>query len=361
MSRAQWILSQKPVSKNLFLKHEEQMISSPNTKQPRSLLAAKIFKGVRLMAGSAFLLATGWHGGPSTHAATLKGAVRIDGSSTVFPITEAVSEEFQKLNREVKVTVGMSGTGGGLKKIAAGEIDIANASRPVKGEEALKIKEKGIEYLELPVAYDGLTVVVNPKNNFVKSLSLEQLKKLWEPGSKVKTWKDLDPSWPDQTIKLYGPGADSGTFDYFTEAVMGKAKASRADYTSSEDDNVLVNGVSGDVNALGYFGYAYFFENVSKLRAVAIENKKGQGAVEPTEASIIKNEYPLSRPLFIIINKKATERQEVDAYIQFYIAQAADMAKAVGYVPLPKDIAEKAHQVYRERIVGPWKHEPRGK
>jgi phosphate transport system substrate-binding protein len=292
-----------------------------------------------------------------TFSQELKGTVKIDGSSTVFPITEAVSEDFQKLHKGVKITVGMSGTGGGFKKFISGEIDITNASRPMKEEELKKAQEKKIEFMELPVAYDGLTVVVNPKNEFVKSMTRDQLKKLWEPGSKIKTWKDLDPSWPEKTIKLYGPGADSGTFDFFTETVVGKAKASRADYTSSEDDNVLVNGVAGDINALGYFGYAYYIENSSKLKSVPIDGQKGKGPIGPTEASILNHEYDLSRPLFIVVSKKSADRPEVDAYVSYYLMNGAELAKAVGYVPLPKDISEKVNKAYKERAVGSWKHE----
>lgn len=291
-------------------------------------------------------------------AENLKGTVKIDGSSTVFPITEAVSEDFQKLHRDVKITVGMSGTGGGFKKFIAGEIDITNASRPMKPEESTKALERKLEFFELPVAYDGLTVVVNPRNQFVKSLTVDQLRKLWEPGSKIKTWKELDSSWPDQAIKLYGPGADSGTFDYFTEAVMGKSRASRSDYTSSEDDNVLVNGVAGDLNALGYFGHAYYIENSSKLRPVPIDAQKGKGPVDPTEANILNHDYFLSRPLFIVVSKKSTERPEVDAYVKFYLANGSEMAKSVGYVPLPKNVEDRVNKVYKDRIVGSWKHEP---
>lgn len=288
-----------------------------------------------------------------TMAAGLTGAIKIDGSSTVFPITEAVSEEFQKSNPKVKVTVGMSGTGGGLKKFTAGEIDVADASRPVKDEEAKKAGENKIEFMELPVAFDGLTVVVNQKNDFVKSLTFEQLKKLWEPNSKVKTWKDLDPSWPDRAIKLYGPGADSGTFEYFTEVVIGKAKASRSDYTSSEDDNVLVNGVNGDVNALGYFGYSYFVSNTKKLKAVGLDI--GKGPVFPSDDTVTSHTYPLSRPLFIVVNKASTNRPEVDAYVQFYLAQSAALAKSVGFTALPKDMSDMALKIYKDRTIGSWK------
>lgn len=285
-------------------------------------------------------------------AANLSGAVRLDGSSTVYPITEAVAEEFQKANPKVKITVGVSGTGGGFKKLIAGEIDINNASRPISTDEAAKAKANSIEFIELPVAYDGITVVINPRNTFVKSLSKTQLKKLWEPGSTVRTWKDLDPSWPADPIKLYGPGADSGTFDYFTEHVVGKAKASRTDYTASEDDNALVKGVSGDINALGYFGYAYYVENKKKLTAVAISD--GQAAIEPNDQSIQSGTYALSRLLFVCINKQSTSKPEVDAFISYYLKHTRDLAAAVGYTPLSEATIAAVLKRYETRMTGNW-------
>jgi phosphate transport system substrate-binding protein len=300
----------------------------------------------------AFLLFTLATLAPAGQAAELSGSVRIDGSSTVFPITEAVAEEFQQQNRQVKLTVGVSGTGGGFKKLTAGETDINNASRPISADEVAKAKANGIEVIELPIAYDGLTVVVHPKNSFVKSLSLEQLKKLWEPGSTVKTWKDLDPRWPAETIKLYGPGADSGTFDYFTETVVGKAKASRTDYTASEDDNALVKGVSGDVNALGYFGYGYFVENKSRVAAVAIDG--GKGAVAPSDATIGSASYPLSRFLYLCVSKQATTRPELDAFVRFYLKNAKTLAHAVGYTPLAEALYAEALSRYDAKKTGNW-------
>ena len=219
--------------------------------------------------------------------------VKIDGSSTVFPITEAVAEEFQKAKKgAVKVTVGISGTGGGFKKFCRGETDISGASRPILKSEMEDCKKAGIDYFELPVAFDALTVVINPKNNFIKTLTVAELKKMWEPGAqgKVTRWNQVNPAWPDAPMKLFGPGADSGTFDYFTEAVVGKAKSSRGDFTASEDDNVLVQGVSRDVNGLGYFGYAYYIENKDKLKAVPIVNEKGQ-PVEPSMDAVLKGNY----------------------------------------------------------------------
>jgi phosphate transport system substrate-binding protein len=264
--------------------------------------------------------------------------VKIDGSSTVFPVTEAVAEDFQKAKKgSIKVTVGISGTGGGFKKFCRGEIDISNASRPILKKEMEDCKAAGIEYFELPVAFDALTVVVNPKNSFIKQLTIAEMKKMWEPSAqgKVTRWNQVNPAWPDQPMKLFGPGADSGTFDYFTEAVVGKSKSSRGDFTASEDDNVLVQGVARDVNALGYFGYAYFSENKDKLKAVPIVNNKGQ-AVEPSMDSVLKGSYqPLSRPIFIYVAAKALGKPEVKEFVQYYMTHGAKLAEEVKYVPLP--------------------------
>jgi phosphate transport system substrate-binding protein len=264
--------------------------------------------------------------------------VKIDGSSTVFPITEAMAEDFQKEQKgKVRVTVGISGTGGGFKKFCRGETDISNASRPILKKEMDDCKAAGVQYIELPVAYDALTVVINPQNKWAETVTVADLKKMWEPGAqgKVKTWKQVNPSWPDQPIKLFGPGADSGTFDYFTEAVNGKSKASRGDFTASEDDNVLVQGVSRDVNALGYFGFAYYLENKDKLKAARIAEKSGSG-VEPSFEAVINGSYtPLSRPIFIYINAKSLDRPEVKAFVDFYMKNADMLVREVKYVPLP--------------------------
>ena len=264
--------------------------------------------------------------------------VKVDGSSTVYPITEAVAEEFQKAKKNaIKVTVGISGTGGGFKKFCRGEIDISDASRPILEKEMADCKAAGIEYYELPVAFDAITVVINPKNSFIKQLSVAELKKIWEPASqgKVARWNQVNAAWPDQPMKLFGPGADSGTFDYFTEAVVGKAKSSRGDFTASEDDNVLVQGVARDVNALGYFGFSYYVENKDKLKAVPIVNDKGQ-AVTPSFDAVVKGTYqPLSRPIFIYVNAKSLGKPEVKEFVQFYMEQAAKLAQEVKYVPLP--------------------------
>jgi phosphate transport system substrate-binding protein len=276
--------------------------------------------------------------------------VKVDGSSTVYPITEAVAEEFQKAKKNaIKVTVGISGTGGGFKKFCRGEIDIANASRPILKKEMADCKAAGVEYIELPVAFDALTVVMNPKNVFLKELTVEQLKAIWEPAAqgKIARWNQVNPAWPDAPIKLFGAGSDSGTFDYFTEAIVGKAKSSRGDYTASEDDNVLVQGVSRDVNAIGYFGYAYYAENTGKLKAVPIVEKAGKPAVLPSEESVIKGTYqPLSRPIFIYINPKSLDKPEVREFVEFYMKNASKLTKEVKYVPLPA----KAYTVNMEHI-----------
>ena len=286
-----------------------------------------------LAVAAAFAGALGANAVPA-HAQTVK----IDGSSTVFPITEAMAEDFQKAKKgKIRVTVGISGTGGGFKKFCRGETDISDASRPILKKEMDDCRAAGVQYIELPVAYDALTVVIHPDNKWAQRLTVAELKKMWEPAAqgKVKTWKQVNPAWPDQPLKLFGPGADSGTFDYFTEAVNGKAKSSRGDFTASEDDNVLVQGVSRDVNALGYFGFAYYVENKDKLRAVRIADKAGQG-VEPSFETVINGTYqPLARPIFIYINSKSLERPEVREFVEFYMNNAEALVREVKYVPLP--------------------------
>jgi phosphate transport system substrate-binding protein len=271
--------------------------------------------------------------------------VKIDGSSTVYPVTEAVAEEFQKANKGLKVTVGVSGTGGGFKKFCRNEIDISNASRPISKSEMQACRATGVEYYELPVAFDALTVVINPKNTWLKQATVAELKKLWEPAAqgKIMRWNQVNPAWPDQPVKLFGAGSDSGTFDYFTEAIVGKSKSSRGDFTASEDDNVLVQGVAGDVNALGYFGYAYYAENTNKLKALPIVEKEGKPAVAPSEATVLNGTYqPLARPIFIYVNAKALAKPEVKKLVDFYMANAAMMAKEVKYVPLPANAYKTA-------------------
>lgn len=266
--------------------------------------------------------------------------IQIDGSSTVFPVTEAVAEEFQKSKKgKIKVTVGISGTGGGFKKFCRGETDIQDASRPILKQEMEDCKGAGVEYIELPVAFDALTVIVNPKNNWAPSMTVAELKKVWEPAAqgKVTNWNQVRSNWPNAPLKLFGAGADSGTFDYFTEAITGKAKSSRGDFTASEDDNVLVQGVANDTNALGFFGYAYYAENTKKLKAVAVDN--GKGGVLPSEKTVLDGTYqPLSRPIYIYVSKKALAKPEVREFAEFYLKQAPNLVKEVKYVPLPDKV-----------------------
>ena len=269
----------------------------------------------------------------SAATAKLSGTIEIDGSSTVFPVSEAVAEEFGKLHPDVRVNVGVSGTGGGFKRFTVGETDISDASRPIRDNEAAVAQENGIQYYPLRVAMDGLSVMVSPDNDFVECLTTDQLKTIWEPGSTVKKWSDVDPGWPDKKIALYGPDTDSGTFDYFTEEVMGEAQLSRADYTASADDNVLVQGIAGGKYSLGYFGYAYYQENMDMLKLVAVDS--GNGCVLPTSESIENGAYsPLSRPLFIYVSKQSMERPEVKAFVEFYLDNAAELSQEVGYIKL---------------------------
>jgi phosphate transport system substrate-binding protein len=286
--------------------------------------------------------------GPGGEAAVIK----IDGSSTVFPITEAVAEEFQKEKQgKVKVTVGISGTGGGFKKFVRGETDISDASRPILTEEMAQAKAAGIEYVELPVAFDALTVVVNPQNNWVTSMTVEELKKIWEPGAqgKITNWNQIRPEWPNEKIALFGAGADSGTFDYFTEAIVGKPKSSRGDYTASEDDNVLVQGVEGNKYALGYIPYAYFAPHSARMKAVAIQwdKNKVQEPVMPSPENVIAGTYnPLSRPLFIYVNRKSLDKPAVKEFVEFYMKNVGTLAKEVKYVAL----SETAYQMAMDRL-----------
>jgi phosphate transport system substrate-binding protein len=280
--------------------------------------------------------------------------VQIDGSSTVFPVTEAVAEEFQKAKKgKVKVTVGISGTGGGFKKFCRGETDISDASRPILKQEMEACKGAGIEYIELPVAFDALTVIINPKNDWSPSMTVAELKKIWEPAAqaKVTNWNQVRTNWPNAPLKLFGAGADSGTFDYFTEAITGKAKSSRGDFTASEDDNVLVQGVANDRNALGFFGFAYYAENTKKLKAVAVDN--GKGPVVPSEKTVLDGTYqPLSRPIYIYVSKKAAAKPEVAEFVEFYLKQAANLVKQVKYVPLPERVYTLGTSRFKSGKVG---------
>lgn len=283
--------------------------------------------------------------------------IKIDGSSTVYPLTEGIAEEFQKAKRgAVKVTVGISGTGGGFKKFCRGETDISNASRPILAKEMEECKKNGIQYIELPIAYDGIAVVVNPRNNWATCMTVEQLREIWKPESQGKKfmWSDLDPKWPRVEIKLCGPGSDSGTFDYFTEAIVGKAKSSRGDYLASEDDNVLVQFAQRERGALCYFGLAYVEENKGKVKAIQIKNPKTGQCVAPTYQTVQNGTYqPLSRPLFIYVNAKAVEeRPEVREFVEFYLKNAGRVARQVGYIALPDRAYKMAEERFRKRVVG---------
>lgn len=294
--------------------------------------------------------------GAAPTAALADAIIKVDGSSTVFPITEAVAEEFQKAKKgKVRVTVGVSGTGGGFKKFCRGETDISDASRPIKEKEMQACKEAGIQYIEIPVAYDALTVVINPKNDWAATMTAAELKKMWEPEAqgKIMKWSDVNPKWPSAKLALFGPGADSGTFDYFTEAVNHKDKASRGDFTASEDDNVLVQGVARDKNAIGYFGYAYYAENKDKLKAVTVVNPTTGKPVAPSEKSVEDGSYaPLSRPIFIYVNAKSADKPEIKEFVEFYLKQGPKYVKEVKYVPLPPSAYNTGLEHFKKKKLG---------
>ena len=297
------------------------------------------------LCGALVLVAAGCaQDAPEATQTGLSGTIEIDGSSTVYPISEAMAEEFgRETGGSVRVTVGFSGTGGGFKRFCAGETHISNASRPIKDGERELCAQNGVEFLELPVAIDGLAVAVNPQNTFAECLTVAELKKIWEPGSTVSSWAEVRQGFPDQPLKLYGAGTNSGTFDYFTEAIVGEEDASRGDYSASEDDNVLVQGVVGDPGSLGYFGYAYYIENEGQMKAVAIDG--GSGCVAPTPETITSGQYaPLSRPLFIYVSRKALQRPEVAAFVRFYIEHATELVPEVGYVARPAGDYQNALQ-----------------
>jgi phosphate transport system substrate-binding protein len=280
--------------------------------------------------------------------------VKIDGSSTVFPITEAVAEDFQIAKRgAIRVTVGISGTGGGFRKFCRNEIDIVNASRPITHLEMEACKQEGVQYIEMPIAFDALTIVVNPKNTWSKTITVDELKKIWEPDAqgKINNWNQINPAWPDKKIKLYGAGADSGTFEYFTEAIVGKAKSSRGDFTASEDDNVLVQGVASDIYALGFFGFAYYIENSHKINAVAIDS--GKGAVLPSATTVGNASYqPLSRPIFIYVNAKSTNKPEVQEFVNFYMKNAPELVTEVKYFPLSAEVYNLNIEHFNKKKTG---------
>jgi phosphate transport system substrate-binding protein len=289
------------------------------------------------------------------NAKDLTGSIKVDGSSTVYPITEAVAEEFSAVAPKVRVTVGVSGTGGGFKRFYAGETDISDASRPIKADEARHCADGKIDFIELPIAYDGLTVVVNPANEWVYELSIDDIKKIFvDSPTKAKTWRDVRSDWPDRPIKIYAPGTDSGTFDYFKEVVAAeKNSAIRSDMSVSEDDNILVRGVAGDQGAIGFFGCAYYFENKDKVKAVPIVNASTKKAVLPSPDAIESGEYaPFSRPLFIYVNRKSAERPEVRAFVDFYLQNASRLAAEVGYVSLPADIYARSAANFKSLKTG---------
>ena len=333
----------------------------------RSLLTLTLFVSL-----AAFLTACGDH---TESDSSLSGQIRIDGSSTVFPITEAVAEEFGNAHKNVSPTVGVSGTGGGFKRFVKGETDISDASRPIKKKELDAAKAGGVEFIEIPVAYDGLSIVVSKENDWCQSFTIDDLKKIFLDGSSVKTWKDVNPSYPDVPVKIYAPGTDSGTFDYFKEVVAGKAGTIRSDMSVSEDDNVLVRGVMGDQGAirsdmsvseddnvlvqgvtgsaggLGFFGCAYYFENQDKLRAIPIDG--GKGPVGPSKDTIESGEYaPFSRPLFIYVNVASLEKEQVAKFVEFYLDKGPKLAEEVGYVRLPEAIMARAKKNYDGRKKG---------
>lgn len=305
-----------------------------------------------LIAGSLAIASTS--NAESQHSGTIK----VDGSSTVYPITEAVAEDFGKANPSVKVTVGISGTGGGFKKFCAGDTAISNASRPIKQSEIEMCQKAGIEYVEIPVAYDALSIIVNKNNTWASDITTAELKKLWEPEAqgKITNWNQIRASWPDKPIKLYGPGTDSGTYDYFTEAIMGKEDLSRGDYTSSEDDNVIVQGVSRDPNALGFLGLAYYEENQSKLKAIPVNDgidTNGAGAVMPKTSTVLDGSYsPLARPLFIYAQSKELEKPEVKAFVDYFLKEGKSLSEEVGYVSLPGNLYELAQRRVDSRLAG---------
>lgn len=295
---------------------------------------------------------------PSFADQALKGTIKIDGSSTVYPITEAVAEEFGKENPGVQITVGVSGTGGGFKKFLGRETAISNASRPIKAAEMEIATKGGLEYIELPVAFDALSVVVNKKNSWANSITTAELKKIWEPEAqgKITSWKQVNDAFPDRPLKLFGAGVDSGTYDYFTEAICGKEDASRGDYTASEDDKVLVQGVSRDEGGLGFFGLAYYLENTDKLKAVPVDDGKkenGDGPQQPSVDNVKKGVYqPLARPLFIYVRKDLASQPEVSAFVSFYLTHAKELAEEVGYIPLPDSVYKLAMERFKSGTTG---------
>jgi phosphate transport system substrate-binding protein len=296
--------------------------------------------------------ATGTQGQEIDYGA-LSGRVNVDGSSTVYPVSQAMAEEFGLVAPNVQVPVGVSGTGGGFTKFCNGETDIQNASRPIKQEEADLCEQNGIEYIEIPVAFDGLSVLVNPENDWVDCLTVDQLRMIWEPAAEgqITSWNQVDPSFPDERLVLYGPGTDSGTYDYFTSVITGEEGASRGDFTGSEDDNILVQGIAGNLGALGFFGYAYYVENQDVLKLVAVDN--GDGCVEPSEETIENGTYqPLSRPIFIYVNAESAQRPEVSAFIDFYLNEGPNIIPEIGYIPFSVEMYDTLYERFTSGRTG---------
>jgi len=304
--------------------------------------------------GIALVLLMGCGGGQQS--GQLSGSVRVDGSSTVYPLTEAVAEEFMKQHPGVQVTVGISGTGGGFSRFLRKETDINNASRPIRPVEDSVAQQNGVQYIELPVAYDGLAIVVHPQNDWVECLTVEELRRIWEPGSQITRWNQVRAGFPNRPLNLYGAGTDSGTYDYFTAAIVGQEHASRADFTASEDDNVLVQGVSGDPNALGFIPLAYYEENMDKLKVVAVDDgnpENGEGCILPSVETVNNGTYqPLSRPIFIYVNAERANDPVIAAFVEFYLQQAASLAPEVGYVPLAAEAYTLALERFQKRLTG---------
>lgn len=324
-------------------------IISPRSdmRRPTSPLPARRFALLPLLAAVPMLV-----GAASQDLRRLRGVITVDGSSTVYPITEAIAEAFKKEASNVNVTVGVSGTGGGFKRFAANETDISDASRSIKPSEATACTEAGVGFIELPVAYDGLTIVVNPQNTWVDALTVDDLKRIFLTDDPATTWQDLRPSWPDTALKIYSPGTDSGTFDYFKEVVAGKKGTIRSDMSVSEDDNVLVRGVAGDSGAIGFFGAAYYFANRDQVRAVPIINRDGT-PVQPNPTTIEDGSYnPFSRPLFIYVKSKSSRKPHVRAFIEYYLDHAGEIANEVGYVGLPTDLYDRARTAFKDRREG---------
>ena len=314
--------------------------------------------GRRLALVVGLALAAAACGGAGTGGDGVGAVVAVDGSSTVFPIAEAVAEEYQRGNPAARVTVGVSGTGGGFKKFCAGETDISNASRPIKDVEIDACAAAGVEYIELPIAYDGIAVVTHPDNDWVESLTPADLKRMWEPAAQgeITRWSQVKTGWPDLELHLFGPGVDSGTFDYFTQAIVGEEGASRGDFTSSEDDNVLVQGVATDELALGYFGYAYYEQNQDRLSLVAVDDgddANGAGAIAPSPESVRNGTYqPLSRPIYIYVNPTALDRPDVAGFVDYVLHEGASLVREVGYVPLTEPEYVLVRQRVEDRVTG---------